>query len=149
MEDIIGKFVKIHKKYEEILLYLIMGFLATIVSLVVKWGMLYTFLTPENGVHVQIAVISSWIIACLFAYVTNRKFVFKSKSNKILEELSKFMGARIFTLLVEMLIMYIFVTLLQMNSDIWVLIWTIISQILVIILNYIFSKLFIFKKKTI
>ncbi|NLC88321.1 MAG: GtrA family protein [Clostridiaceae bacterium] len=149
MEDIIGKFVKIYKKYEEILLYLIMGFLATIVSLVVKWGMLYTFLTPENGVHVQIAVISSWIIACLFAYVTNRKFVFKSKSNKILEELSKFMGARIFTLLVEMLIMYIFVTLLQMNSDIWVLIWTIISQILVIILNYIFSKLFIFKKKTI
>ena len=147
MKKIIDKCIEIYKKYEEILLYLIMGFLATLVSLGVKWGMLYTFLTPENGLHVQIAVITSWIFACLFAYVTNRKFVFKSKSKNIFKELAKFMGARVFTLLLEMLIMYIFVTLLGMNSDMWVMIWTIISQILVIILNYVFSKVFIFKNK--
>ena len=139
--------IGIYKKYEEIWVYLIMGFLATLVSIGVKWGMLYTFLSPENGMHVQIAVISSWVIACLFAYVTNRKFVFKSKSKKILKELSTFMGARVFTLLLEMLIMYVFVTLLQMNSDMWVMIWTLVSQVLVVILNYIFSKLFIFKNK--
>lgn len=137
----------IYKKYEEILNYLIMGFLATIVSLAVKWGMLYTFLNPEDGMHVQIAVVASWLIACTFAYITNRIFVFKSKSKKILKEFITFMGARVFTLLIEMLIMYIFVTLLQMNSDFWVFIWTIVAQIFVIILNYIFSKLFIFKNK--
>ena len=137
----------IYKKYEEIISYLIMGFLATVVSLAVKWGMLYTFLNPEDGIHVQIAVVSSWIIACTFAYVTNRIFVFKSKAKNIFKEFVTFMGARVFTLLVEMLIMYVFVTLLQMNSDFWVFIWTIVAQIFVVVLNYIFSKLFIFKNK--
>ena len=135
----------LYKKFEEIIVYLIMGFLATIVSIAVKWGMLYTFLDPTNGIHVQIAVVTSWLVACTFAYFTNRIFVFKSKSNKIFKEFCKFMGARVFTLLIEMLIMYVFVTLLAMNSDFWVGVWTLVSQAFVIILNYIFSKLFIFK----
>ena len=137
---------KLYKKYEEIIMYLIMGVLATIVNLVVKLGMLYTFLDAANDVHVQISVVTSWIVACTFAYFTNRIFVFKSKSKKILKEFISFVGARIITLLADMLIMFIFVTLLKMNSDLWVFIWTIVSQIIVIILNYIFSKLFIFKK---
>ncbi|MBP3255722.1 MAG: glycosyltransferase [Clostridia bacterium] len=137
----------LYKKFEEIIMYLIMGFLATLVSVGVKWGMLYTFLDAENGFHVQIAVVSSWIIACTFAYFTNRIWVFKSKSKKIFKEFCTFMGARVFTLLAEMLIMYIFITLLGMNSDFWVFVWTIVAQVVVVILNYIFSKLFIFKKK--
>ena len=146
MKRIFSKCMELYKKYEEIIMYLIMGVLATIVSLIVKLGMLYTFLEATNEVHVQIAVVTSWLIACTFAYFTNRIFVFKSKSKKILMEYISFMGARVITLLVDMLIMFIFVTLLKMNSDFWVFIWTVISQILVIILNYVFSKLFIFKK---
>ena len=146
MKNIIDKVIKLYKKYEEIIMYLIMGVLATIVNLIVKLGMLYTFLDAANDIHVQIAVVTSWIVACTFAYFTNRIFVFKSKSKKILKEFISFVGARIITLLVDMLIMFIFVTLLKMNSDLWVFIWTIVSQIVVIILNYIFSKLFIFKK---
>ena len=146
MKNIIDKVIKLYKKYEEIVMYLIMGVLATIVNLIVKLGMLYTFLDAANDIHVQIAVVTSWIVACTFAYFTNRIFVFKSKSKKILKEFISFVGARIITLLVDMLIMFIFVTLLKMNSDLWVFIWTIVSQIVVIILNYIFSKLFIFKK---
>ena len=147
MKELFNKCLELYKKYEEIIMYLIMGFLAFVVSLVVKLGMLYTFLDATNEIHVQISVITSWLVACTFAYFTNRIFVFKSKSKNLLLEYGKFMGARVITLLVDMLIMFIFVTLLSMNSDFWVFVWTVISQIIVIILNYIFSKLFIFKKQ--
>ena len=83
----------------------------------------------------------------MFAYITNRIFVFKSKSKKILKEITSFFGARLLTLGLEMLIMWFFVTFLKLNSDLWFLIWTMVAQILVIIFNYIFSKLFVFKKK--
>ena len=147
VKTIFQMIIGLYKKYEEVLNYLIMGGLATVVNLVVKWGMLYTFLNPTDGLHIQIAVIVSWIAACIFAYFTNRIIVFKSKSKNIFKEFIVFLGARIFTLLLEMLIMYIFVTLLKLDSDLWVFIWTIIAQIVVIVLNYVFSKLFIFKNK--
>ena len=58
-----------------------------------------------------------------------------------------FFGARVLTLVLEMVIMWFFVTFLKLSSNTWVMIWTIVSQVLVIILNYVFSKLFVFKKK--
>ena len=116
------------------------------VSLGVKWGLLFTILDPKNAFELQVAVIISWIVAVTFAYVTNRIFVFKSKSKKIIREIISFFGARILTLLMEMFIMWIFVTLLKLNSDTWVLIWTMVCQVLVTIFNYVFSKLFVFKK---
>lgn len=141
------KIINLYKKYEEIINYLIVGVLTTIVSLVVKWGLLFTVLDPKNSVQLQVAVVISWIAAVVFAYITNRIFVFKSKSKKILKEITSFFGARLLTLGLEMLIMWFFVTFLKLNSDLWVLIWTMVAQILVIIFNYIFSKLFVFKKK--
>lgn len=141
------KIVDLYKKYEEIINYLIVGVLTTIVSLVVKWGLLFTVLDPKNSLQLQVAVVISWIAAVVFAYITNRIFVFKSKSKKILKEITSFFGARLLTLGLEMLIMWFFVTFLKLNSDLWVLIWTMVAQILVIIFNYIFSKLFVFKKK--
>ena len=111
--------------------------------------MLFTILNAENPVQLQIAVIISWIVGCLFAYVTNRKIVFKSESKNILKEMASFITARLITLGMEMLIMFVFVTALGLNSDIWVLIWGIVAQIVVIVANYIFSKLFIFKKEKI
>lgn len=141
------KIINLYKKYEEIINYLIVGVLTTVVSLVVKWGLLFTILDPKNSVQLQVAVVISWIAAVGFAYITNRIFVFKSKSKKILKEITSFFGARLLTLGLEMLIMWFFVTFLKLNSDLWVLIWTMVAQILVIIFNYIFSKLFVFKKK--
>ena len=143
----VKKIVDLYKKYEEIINYLIVGVLTTIVSLVVKWGLLFTVLDPKNSVQLQVAVVISWIAAVVFAYITNRIFVFKSKSKKILKEIMSFFVARLLTLGLEMIIMWFFVTFLKLNSDLWVLMWTMVAQILVIIFNYIFSKLFVFKKK--
>ena len=124
-----------------------MGVLTTIVSLAVKWGLLFTVFEPKNTFQLQIAVIISWIAAVIFAYIANRIFVFKSKSKNIFKEIISFFSARILTLVMEMIIMWIFVTLLKLNSNAWVFIWTMICQILVTIFNYVFSKLFVFKKR--
>lgn len=149
MKKLMSKYIKIYKKYEEICNYLIIGGLTTLVNLIVKWIMLYTFLSSEDAVHIQIAICTSWIVSCIFAYITNRKFVFKSKVKNITKEIFSFFSTRLLTLGFEMIIMYIFVSLLNMNSDLWIFIWTIVSQIIVIILNYVFSKFFVFKKRKI
>ena len=141
------KIIELYKKYEELINYLVMGVLATVVNLAVKYGLLFTILDASNATQLQIAVIISWVAACLFAYFTNRKFVFKSNSEKILKEFTAFVSARIFTLILEMLIMFIFVTLLKLDSDLWVVVWSLVAQIVVIVVNYILSKLVIFKKE--
>ena len=141
------KIKHIYLKNKEVINYLIFGVLTTIVNLIVKYILLFTILNAENAVELQLAVVISWIIACLFAYITNRKYVFESKSKEILKEMTKFFSARIATLGLEMLIMFVFVTALGLNSDIWVIVWTLVAQIVVVIANYIFSKLIIFKNK--
>lgn len=138
----ISKIKRIYKKNEEIINYLIIGFLTTLVSLIVYYGCVYTILNPENALQLQVANILSWIAGVSFAYITNRKIVFKSKNKMILKECASFVGSRVLTLLLDMLIMLIFVTLLSMNDKIM----KIISQIFVIIANYIISKFFVFKK---
>ena len=141
------KIIELYKKYEELINYLVMGVLATVVNLAVKYGLLFTILDASDATQLQIAVIISWVAACLFAYFTNRKFVFKSNSEKILKEFTAFVSARIFTLILEMLIMFIFVTLLKLDSDLWVVIWSLVAQVVVIVVNYVLSKLVIFKKE--
>ena len=140
------KIISIYKKYEEIINYIIVGGLTTLVSLASKWILLFTVLDAASALELQIAVIISWICAVSFAYITNRIFVFKSNNKNILKEITSFFGARTLTLLLEMVIMWFFVTLLRMNSDTWVLIWTILSQFIILVLNYVFSKIFVFKK---
>ena len=142
------KVVKLYKKYEEIINYLLFGVLTTLVSLITKWGLLYTILDPTNSLELQISIIISWICSVSFAYVTNRLYVFKSENKGILKEIVSFFGARLLTLGIEMFIMWFFVTYLKMNSDIMVFIWTIATQFIIIVLNYIFSKLIVFRKKS-
>ena len=141
------KLKDLYSKHKEVISYLFFGVLTTVVNLVIKYILLFTILDASNAFELQIAVIISWVIACLFAYITNRIFVFKSKSKEILKEILSFVTARIITLGMEMLIMYIFVTALKLNSDLWVITWSIVAQIVVVVSNYIFSKLIIFKKK--
>ena len=140
------KIKELYKKYEEIITYVFFGALTTVVSLAVKWGLLFTMLDAKNELQLQIAIIISWIAAVIFAYITNRKFVFKSKNNDILKEISSFFGSRVLTLVMEMIIMWFFVSFLHLDTKEWVLVWTLVTQVLIIIGNYILSKLFVFKK---
>ena len=133
----------IYHKNEEIWNYLIVGGLTTLISLITYYICVGTFLNANNAIELQVANIISWIISVLFAYVTNRIFVFKSKEKNILKESTAFVGSRIVTLLLDMLTMFILVTLLHINDKVG----KIVSQIIVIVGNYITSKIFVFKKK--
>ena len=138
----IDKIVSLIKRYEEIIRYLIIGILTTIVSLATYYICVLTFLDPKNAIQLQIANVISWIGSVAFAYITNRIFVFKSKSKKILKEVTLFSCSRIITLFADMFIMFIMVTALGINDKISKL----VVQVVVTILNYIFSKLLVFKK---
>lgn len=141
-----NKIWDIYHKYEEIINYLIVGGLTTLISLAVKYGLLFTIMDASDALELQIAVIISWVIAVAFAYFANRIFVFHSKSKQYLKEVSGFVAGRIATLVMEMGIMWFFVTLLGLDSNLWVIIWTIVAQVLVIVGNYIISKVFVFRK---
>lgn len=136
------KIIDLYKKYEEVINYLIFGVLGTILSLAVYFVCVHTFLDAKIGWQLQTANIISWIVAIIFAYVTNRIFVFKSKSKSYVKEMISFLIARIITLLMDMGIMFLFVTVLNQDDTIF----KFVSQAVVIISNYIFSKLIVFKK---
>lgn len=127
---------------KEVILYVVFGVLTTIVSLVTYYICVGTFLNAENAIQLQIANIIAWIISVAFAYITNRKFVFESTNKNKLGEATKFVTSRIATLLIDMFIMFLGVTLLKLNDGII----KIISQVIVIVANYVFSKIFVFKK---
>lgn len=136
------KIIELFNKYKEIIMYLIFGVLTTVVSLVTYYALTLTILNPEKAMQLQLANIIAWIVSVAFAYVTNRKFVFESKSEDIVKEATSFVGGRVLTLLLDMAIMFIFVTLLHLNDKIF----KIVSQVLVIVTNYVISKLFVFKE---
>lgn len=137
------KFIKkMYKKYEEIVNYLIVGVLTTVVSLATYYGCVITFLNPNIAWQLQCANVISWIFAVAFAYITNRKYVFKSNNSNILKEISTFTSSRIVTLLMDMLVMFIFVTVFKGNDKIGKL----FSQVVVTIGNYILSKFFVFNR---
>ena len=133
--------IKIYKKYEELINYLIIGILTTIVSLVTYYLLTLTILDANNKVYLQIANIISWLASVTFAYFTNRKYVFKVKNKSNIKECLNFYISRISTLLIDMIIMYIFVSILKFDNKIVKL----VAQVVIIILNYILSKFIVFK----
>ena len=128
------------KKYKNVLSYLFFGACTTIINILV-YNIFYYVINASN----VISNIIAWIIAVLFAFITNKLFVFESKSiagEVIFQELLSFLGCRIFTGLLDLGIMYVAVDCLTQSG----MLWKFISNVLVIVLNYIASKLFIFKK---
>ena len=123
----LNKIINIYNNYKEVINYLVFGFLTTVVNLATKYLLLFTILNASNALHLQIAIIISWIAGVLFAYITNRIFVFESKNKNKLKEFISFVIARIATLLLEMIVMWFFVTLLKLNSKLYVIIFTLIS----------------------
>ena len=130
-------------KYEEIIIYLIVGVLTTIVSWGAAWVAKF-FL--DDSVVWQNGVINtiSWVAGVLFAYPLNRKWVFKSTNPKIFTEFAGFAGSRISTWIMDIVIMYVTVNIFHM--DYWIA-KIFISAVVVTVANYIFSKLLVFKKK--
>lgn len=138
----IKKIIDIYKKYEEIWNYLVVGGLTTLVSFLAYIIITRTHvLDVNNPVQLQIANIVKWIAGVLFAYFTNRKFVFKSTNENKLQEFITFTSSRVVTLVLDMVIMGVMVSVMGIHD----LIATIVSMVLVIVGNYILSKFFVFK----
>lgn len=131
---------KIILKYKSIIAYLFFGVLTTLIN----WG---SYFLCYNIVHIPnvSSTIIAWILAVSFAFITNKIWVFDSKSfigKVLLHEIWTFIAARLITGILDVVIMYFAVDVFAMNSTAWKL----ISNIIVIVLNYIFSRLIIFKK---
>ena len=140
----IEKIKALCKKYEEIIAYLIVGGMTTVVSWAAKFLANAVFFdntmypTPmENFILSTI----NWTAGVIFAYFTNRKFVFKSKA-PMMKEIPAFVLSRVFTWILDIVVMQV-LTAVNVN----LIVATVISAVLVIVGNYIFSKLFVFKKK--
>ena len=133
---LLTKYNKLTRKYNEDVKYLIVGAFTTIVS-IFSYNVFRFFL--KNYI---ICTALSWIVAVLFAYIANRRYVFFSKDQRILKEFSEFVFARILSLLAEIAVMYILVDFLNIADRVSKL----IVQFIIVILNYIFSKLFVFKE---
>lgn len=128
-------------KYKEIINYLIFGVLTTIVNYIS-----YIILTKVCNIDYLVSTVIAQVIAIIFAYITNKIFVFQSKNlskKEFLKEMFSFFGFRILSLFLDMGFMYIFVDMLHLND----VIMKLVSNVLIVIANYIFSKLFIFRKK--
>ena len=128
-------------KYKQTILYLIFGVLSTIVNILT-----YVFCTRNLNIEFLISNWIAWIVAVLFAYITNKFFVFESKEINIkflIKELSSFVSCRLLSGIIEMILMYIMISLMSLND----FIVKIITNVVVVILNFIFSKLIIFKNK--
>lgn len=133
---------KIYEKYRELFDYLIVGVLTTLISLFIYYLCIWTFADPNNAILLQVANVLSWIVSVAFAYVMSRKFVFHSKNRNIMNEIAQFFASRLATLLMDMGIMFLLVTVMKQNANIAKL----VSQVVVIVMNYILSKLIVFKK---
>lgn len=135
---------KLCNKYIEIIRYLIIGGFTTVLSLVTYYLLIYTLFDPNVNVELQITNIISWVVSVTFAYFANRGFVFKTKEKMSLKEGFNFYLSRVSTLLLDMLMMYVFVSVFKLNDKII----KFIIQIVIIILNYVLSKFIVFKKRT-
>ncbi len=132
---------KLLKKYEEILKYLFIGGCTTVVSLAS-----YFVFANVMGMHYQAANVLSWALAVTFAYITNKTVVFRSKYDGVkrtLLEMGSFVSFRIASLAVEIISMYFFVQICKIDDNIVKL----MNQVIVTVLNYLFSKFFIFQDR--
>ena len=133
--------IKIYRKYKEAIDYLFWGGVAFVLSMV----LFYVFANVMD-IYEQIANILSWIICVIFTYLTNRIFVFQSKVKgikKIFKEFKDFVTARLLTLVMENVILFVMIDLLTVNN----MVSKLVGQFVVIVSNYFLSKLWIFKKE--
>lgn len=130
-----------YRKYEEGISYLFWGGVAFVLSMVLFYIFANMLVLDE-----QIANVITWIICVIFTYLTNRTFVFKSKTTgakAVTKEFVDFTAARLATLILENAVLFVCIDLLLWHN----MIAKLLGQFLVIVSNYVLSKLWIFKKK--
>ena len=135
----LAKLVNWYKKHQEGMRYLIFGGISTVINIIVF------ALLERIGFSTLVSNTIAWIISVIFAYFTNKVCVFYSVTNnkkELVKEIGSFFGCRIFTLIIDEIYMYITIDIFSFNS----LLMKVISNIIVIVLNFMFSKIFIFKK---
>lgn len=135
------KIRSIFLKYRELICYVFFGGLTTVVSFS---G--YFFLNGMLKLHYLAAQIISWIIAVAFAFVTNKRYVFddnNSEKTAIIKQIIQFYGARLFSFAVETALLALMVDLLSCGEGVSKLIVSLVT----IVLNYVTSKLFVFREK--
>ena len=128
-------------KYQELIMYGIFGVGATLINI-----FSYKFFVDILGIYFLVANVIAWILAFVFAFITNKLFVFKSKSWERASALKEFIGfftARIGTGVLDTALMYVFITTLKIDDTVS----KVIINIIVIIINYVASKFWIFKRK--
>ena len=128
-------------KYWEVLIYLVFGVLTTVVNYVIYLPV-YNIL----GLSAALSNAIAWVGAVAFAYLTNKPFVFKSHDwslKTVVPELTKFVGCRVASGAAETLILLVTVDIFRFNGNIW----KIFTSVIVVVLNYIGSKLFVFRNK--
>jgi putative flippase GtrA len=133
--------------YREQILYLIFGGLTTAVDWAISFSLYYVWEGAMQSAPalLHVADILAWVGAVAFAFVTNRIWVFESRVRGFLpiaREVATFAGGRVFTLLLQEAIMAVFVTVMGLNKYLF----RILAAILVIVLNYVISKLLVFQK---
>lgn len=128
-------------KYKDMIPYVIFGVLTTVVNIVAYWLFYRVF-----HVYMMVSNIIAWFASVLFAYLTNRKWVFHSEAETFEDyrkEILAFFAARLGTGILDWLIMFIFAKQLGLND----MVIKIVSNVVVIVLNYVASKFWIFKSK--
>lgn len=129
------------EKHWDIVSYLFFGVCTTIVNYLV-YIPCYNFL----GMSASVSNMVAWVVAVAFAYLTNKPFVFKSNdwsASTVVPELTKFVGCRIGSGVAETIVLFLAVDLLGWNGNIWKL----VTQVMVTVMNYVASKLVVFRKK--
>lgn len=129
------------EKYKSLILYVFFGGCTTLIN----WLAYYLCYSVAKIPNVPSTIIA-WVLAVAFAFITNKIWVFDSKAfdrKTLLHEIWTFTAARIATGVLDVAIMYVTVDVLGWNANLWKL----LSNIVVIVLNYVFSKLIVFKKK--
>jgi len=137
----LDKIWQLYLKYKEVILYLVFGGLTTVIN-IVSYAVCARFFKLDTVASTSVA----WVVSVIFAYVTNKIFVFESRTDTfalLVKECVSFFGCRLATGIMDVAIMYVSVDVLGFN-DIFMKIF---SNILVVIANYLFSKLFIFSSK--
>ena len=133
-------------KHREILVYLIVGVMTTVFAWAIRflWNIVFYAGTAHPlPIQTTILTIVEFIAGVSFAYPTNRKWVFRSTNPNILKEAAGFVSARLTTLAIQMLLNLAIINLLHVNFYVA----TVVIGIIVVILNYVFSKLLVFRKK--
>ena len=135
------KFKELLNRYREVIVYLVFGVLTTLVNYLVYLPC-YNLLNFSSSLSNVIA----WVAAVVFAYVTNKPFVFQSSdwsAKTVVPELTKFVGTRLGSGGLETLILFVFVDMIGGNGNVWKL----ITSVIVVVLNFLGSKLLVFRNK--